>query len=151
MAMNAWNIQVKRADTLFNSLSDEQLLQEIAPGRNRGVYLVGHLAAVHDRMFELLGIGDRMYRQMDDAYIANPDNKSAEAMPVAGVRKAWEETNQRLAAAFSTMKPEEWFMKHTQMTEEDLAKEPTRNRLSVLISRTDHLAYHAGQVALTRR
>lgn len=151
MAMNAWNTQVKRADTLFSNLSDAQLLQQIAPGRNRGVYLVGHLAAVHDRMFELLGIGERKYKNMDDAFISNPDKNGVELMPVADVRKAWKETNERLAAAFSAMQPEEWFTKHTQMTEEDLAKEPTRNRLSVLISRTDHMAYHAGRVALTNK
>ncbi|MCW3086277.1 MAG: DinB family protein [Bacteroidetes bacterium] len=151
MAMNAWNSHVKRADGLFSTLTDAQLMEEVAPGKNRGVYLVGHLAAVHDRMFSLLGIGERQYERMDDAFISNPDKKGIELMPVTEVRKAWESTNQKLADAFTKMQPEEWFMKHTQMTDEDLAKEPHRNRLSVLISRTDHLAYHLGQVALIKK
>jgi len=151
MAMNAWNGHVKRADALFTSLNDEQLLQQVAPGRNRGVYLVGHLAAVHDQMIELLGIGERSYAKFDDVFLANPDKPGVELFPMAEVRTAWEETNKKLEELFAKMQPAEWFMKHTKMTDEDLLKEPYRNRLSVLISRTDHLAYHLGQVALIRK
>jgi|SRR6218665_1718627 len=151
MAMNAWNGHIKRADTLFKSLTDEQLLQQVSPGRNRGVYLLGHLAAVHDDMFALLGIGERKYAHFDEAFLKNADKNGVELFPIAAVRHAWEETNTRLAEAFAKMTAEEWFAKHTRMTDEDLAKEPHRNRLSVLISRTDHLAYHLGQVALIKR
>jgi len=150
MAMNAWNNYIKKADTLFKSLSDEQLLKQVAPGRNRGVYLVGHLAVVHDHLLELLGVGERLYTKFDEAYLSNPDKPGMELFPVAEVRKAWEITCQKTEEAFAKMQPADWFMKHTKMTDEDLVKEPYRNRLSVLISRTDHLAYHLGQVALIR-
>jgi len=36
-------------------------------------------------------------------------------------------------------------------SDEDYAKDPTRNRLSVLLSRTNHLAYHLGQIILVQR
>jgi hypothetical protein len=32
--------------------------------------------------------------------------------------------------------------------EDDYAKDPTRNRLSVLLSRTNHMSYHLGQIPL---
>ncbi len=41
MVLDAWHTHIKRTDDLFNSLTDEQLMQEIAPGKNRGVYLLG--------------------------------------------------------------------------------------------------------------
>ncbi len=37
MVLDAWHTHIKRTDELFNSLSDEQLMKEIAPGRNRGI------------------------------------------------------------------------------------------------------------------
>ena len=40
------------------------------------------------------------------------------------------------------------FGKHTAVSDEDFAANPLRNRLSVLLSRTRHLAYHIGQIAL---
>ena len=54
--LDAWNSRIEAADKLFSALTDEQLQQEIAPGRNRGVYLLGHLTAVHDKMLPLLDI-----------------------------------------------------------------------------------------------
>jgi len=37
------------------------------------------------------------------------------------------------------------------MTDEDLAKDPGRNKLSVLINRTNHMAYHIGQLVLYKK
>ena len=76
MALDAWNIQIDRTNKLFNALSDDQLSQEVAPGRNSGIYLLGHLTAVHDALFPLLGLGEKLYPELDEIFIKNPD-KSA--------------------------------------------------------------------------
>jgi hypothetical protein len=39
-------------------------------------------------------------------------------------------------------------LKERLMSEEDYAKDPIRNRLAVLLSRTNHLSYHLGQITL---
>ena len=36
----------------------------------RFFYLLGHLTAMHDRMFPLLGIGERLHTELDERYIA---------------------------------------------------------------------------------
>nr|MBP6687382.1 DinB family protein [Lacibacter sp.] len=46
MAISAWESQNKQLNKLIVALTDEQLQKEIAPGRNTGVYLLGHLIAV---------------------------------------------------------------------------------------------------------
>jgi hypothetical protein len=56
LGLKAWKTQIDRADKLFGSLSSEEVLREIAPGRNRVLYLWGHLTAVHDAMLPLLGL-----------------------------------------------------------------------------------------------
>jgi hypothetical protein len=38
--------------------------------------------------------------------------------------------------------------RHNAVSEEDYAKDPTRNRLAVLLSRTNHMSYHLGQITL---
>ena len=40
--------------------------------------------------------------------------------------------------------------KHTAVSDEDFSKEPTRNRLAVFLSRTNHASFHTGQIALTK-
>lgn len=151
LALDAWNIQIKRADNLFDTLSDEQLQNEVAPNRNRGIYLLGHLTAVHDRMLSLLGFEEQMYAQLDNVFLLNPDRSKLEMPSIKDVRHHWKEVNTRLAKHFDNLKPDEWFQKHNSISEEDFVKEPHRNRLSVLLNRTNHLAYHLGQLAFLKK
>ncbi|MFI5153625.1 MAG: DinB family protein [Chitinophagales bacterium] len=150
MALFAWDNYVKRADSLFNSLSDEQLKKEISPGKNTGIYLLGHLVAVNDTMIPIFGLGERLYKYLDNAFVETPDKSGMELPPVSELRKYWTNLNETLAKYFAGLAPAEWFQKHTLMSDEDLIKEPHRNKLSVLINRTNHLAWHYGQVLLLK-
>jgi hypothetical protein len=151
MALLAWEAQVKRTGKLFDSLTDEQLLLEVTPGGNRGIYLLGHLTASNDAMLALLGLGERLHPELDNAFLSNPD-KSGIIMPsITELRQYWSEVHARLAERFQALTPEQWFQRHNSMTDEDLQKEPHRNKLSVLLSRTSHIAYHLGQEVLVKK
>lgn len=149
-AIKAWEIQIGRADKFFNNLKDEDFFMEIAPGKNRIVYLLGHLIAVNDRMIALLSLGERSYAHLDDPFVKNPDRPDLALKDVADLREQWKKSNKQLSSLFARLTPDEWLDKHTAMTAEDLAKEPTRNKLAVLLNRTSHVAYHLGQLALVR-
>lgn len=151
MALHAWESHIKRTDALFSSLTDEQLLQEVSPGRNRAIYLLGHLTAVHDSMCGILGLGERRYPQLDVIFLSSPDKAGPEMPPIKELRQYWSEANSRLADHFAKLPHPEWFQKHMSMSEEDFAKEPHRNKLSVLLNRTNHLAYHFGQLVLLKK
>ena len=49
-ALRAWKLVIAQLDQMFSSMSDDELQREVAPGRNRVFYLMGHLTAVHDRL-----------------------------------------------------------------------------------------------------
>jgi hypothetical protein len=150
MALFAWDNYVKRTDSLFNSLTDEQLQKEIAPGKNTGAYLLGHLVAINDTMISIFSLGDRQYKNLDNAFVENPDKTGLSMPPISELRKSWSDLNQRLNDYFIQLSPTEWFKKHTLMTDEDLIREPHRNKLSVLINRTNHLAWHYGQLLMLK-
>lgn len=150
MALKAWNIQVNSANKFFDALSDQAFLKEVAPGKNRIVYLLGHLIAVNDTMIALFGLGDRVYGHLDDDFVKNPDKSRQDNFEIPVLREEWKKSNKILSAYFDKMSPSDWFGKHTAMTDEDLVKEPGRNKLSVLINRTNHLAYHLGQLLLVK-
>ncbi len=76
-----WKTQIRRADKLFGSLSFEEVLREIAPGRNRLLYLWGHLTAIHDAMLPLLELGERLHPELDAAFVTNPDNRRLTGQP----------------------------------------------------------------------
>ncbi|MDB5256142.1 MAG: DinB family protein [Chitinophagaceae bacterium] len=151
MALQSWDTQVSRAAKVFDSLNDEQLWQEIAPGRNRGVYLLGHLIVVNDGLFKFFGLGDRLHADWDDAFLRNPDKAGLDFPSTPVLRQAWIDVHAKLAEQFKSISADSWFQRHQSMTDEDFTKDPARNKLSVLLNRTAHIAYHLGQVALIKK
>ena len=150
MTLDGWNRLVSDTDNLLNSLTDEQLQAEIAPGRNRGIYLLGHLTAVHDRMLPLLGFGEQKHPELNTPFLTSPDKAEKNLPSVSELRTYWKEANDTLDKHFKSLQPEEWFQKHTSVSEEDFAKEPHRNRLNVVMGRSLHFANHLGQMILLK-
>lgn len=150
MVLDAWHTQVKQTDTLFNSLNDDQLFNEVSPGRNRGIYLLGHLTAVHDRMLSLLGLGDQRYPDLYKTFVESADKTQTNLPPAEDLRNFWKETNNILSESFSKLSVAEWFQKHNAVSEADFAKEPHRNKLNIVVNRTNHLASHLGQLLLLK-
>jgi uncharacterized damage-inducible protein DinB len=146
MAISAWDSENARVTKLLDSLSDDQLLAETAPGRNRGIYLIGHLAAVSDALFALFGWGEKLYPQLEIPFIKESDRFSSDTTTPAQVRKYWKDIYLQLAESIKNASTNEWFEPHTAVSEADFAKEPHRNKLSVLINRTNHMSYHRGQL-----
>jgi uncharacterized damage-inducible protein DinB len=147
----SWKNTMGRADKVFSELTERQFLQEVAPGRNRILYLLGHLTAVHDGLHTILGLGERLHPELDATFVSKPD-KEIETLPsISELTKYWTEVSSSLFEKFGRLLPEEWLQRHMAMSEEDYARDPTRNRLSVLLSRTNHLSYHLGQIVLVLR
>jgi hypothetical protein len=151
MVLDSWHSTIKRADALFESISDEAIMHEIVPNRNRGIYLLGHLAAVHDMMIPLLNFGEAQFPELKSSFIRTPDDAANDKFTVKKLREYYSAANSQLAQHMSKLSPDEWLEKHTAISEEDFAKEPHRNRLNVIISRTNHVSYHIGQLVLLKK
>lgn len=146
-----WEQAINRASAFFDKCTDEELLQPIVPGKNRIIYLLGHLAAIHDRMLPLLGIGERRYPHLDELFITNPDNTNANLPAVHEVRKAWTETNAYITGVLRGWSPEEWLQRHGAVSPEDFEKEPHRNKFTLVLNRARHVDYHVGQLIWFRK
>jgi DinB superfamily len=150
MIFDRWEALLKNADGIINTLTDEQLLNEIAPGKNRGVYLLGHMIAVHDDMLPLLSLGEKQHAELFEIFLKSPD-KSVEVIPsVQKLREVWKNQLEVIAPKLKSITAEQWFEKHSAVSAEDFSKEPHRNKLNILITRTTHLAYHVGQLILLK-
>jgi hypothetical protein len=150
-AVKSFKQGIDRAGKLFSSLAPEQLNAQVAPGKNRMIYLWGHLTAVNDAMLPLLGLGDPLYPAWEATFIKSPDGAVADLPSAAELASAWTAVNAKLLAAFDGLTPAQWLERHTSVSEEDFAKQPERNRFTVLLSRSGHLAYHLGQLVLAHK
>ena len=151
VAMNAWNTNIERAEKLFFNLSNEQLNAEVAPGKNRLIYLWGHFTAVHDAMLPLLDFGPRLYPQYDAQFIKSPDKAVSDLPSTEDLKKSWNDVTRKLSEGFAKLNTDDWLAKHTAVSAEDFAKNPLRNRFAILLSRTNHVSYHLGQAILTSK
>lgn len=151
IVLGQWHTTVGQANKLLSELTDEQLQADVAPGRNSGTYLLGHLTVVNDRMLPLLGFEEQAYPHFNDVFLTSPDKSGKEMPPIADLRHYWHQSNARLEKHFGNLQPAEWLHKHTTISEEDFAKEPHRNRLNVLINRTTHMANHLGQMVFLKK
>ena len=86
VAINSWRLVLERADKIFSTLTRDQLLKEVAPGKNRLIYLWGHLTAIHDAMFPILGFGPRLHPELHDIFVSNPD-KTTQLPPAHELKK----------------------------------------------------------------
>ena len=149
-AIRAWTSSVARAAEEFARLHPEDFERTVAPGKNRLIYLYGHLIAIHDRMIPLLGIGERACEALDAPFITAPDSPAASYPTLDELRAAWRRVHAALESGTLALTPEAWSEAHTAVSADDFDKSPWRNRFSVLLSRTSHLAYHMGQIRLAR-
>lgn len=149
--LSHWDGQVRRMTAVFDSFTDEEMYVQVAPGRNRIIYILGHMTAAHDMLLPLLGLGERKYPNLDEFFITHPDSPDT-ALPMPGeLRSYWRDVNAAVSAAFREVPPAGWLERHTMVTPEEFEKEPHRNRFNVLLSRLSHISYHLGQLALVNK
>lgn len=150
-ALRNWHSNMDRVGRFFRSLSDDDLQKEIAPGKNRLIYIWGHLSATNDRMIPLLGFGERRYPELDLIFISQPDRAVPHNFAGEAMGDMWSQLGDLLWSEFAKLTPAEWLDRHQAVSPEDFEREPHRNRYAILLGRTTHLAYHLGQAILVKR
>src|ERR1700681_4278521 len=90
--LQSWRLIIDRTSKTLSSFTDDELQLEVAPGKNRLYYLVGHLAAIHDRLFPLLRLGERLHPELDSQFVDSPDRKLVgDGVPPTQLRTVWAE------------------------------------------------------------
>jgi hypothetical protein len=150
-SVQAWKQNVERAEKRFFPLDDEQLGKAVAPGKNRLIYLWGHLVGVHDGMLPLLALGPRRFPELEAIFVTASDRAVEELPGAAQLKSMWDEVHAALLTGWRDWTAADWAAPHTAVSAEDFAANPLRNRLAILLSRTSHMSYHLGQAQLAPR
>ena len=148
--LSNWENENQKVDKFLAQVTDEQLDRQVAPGKNTGTYLLGHLIAANDSLVTLFGLGEKMYPELEQPFLRNPDGAIQQRASVAELRNMWTKQIEHLTTHLNSYSEADWLSRHTAVSEEDFAKEPNRNKLNVLITRTIHQGYHLGQLALLK-
>lgn len=106
MVLDAWHSKTTQLDRLLSELSDEQLLQEVAPDRNRGIYLLGHLINVADSAFPLLGY-EKQAPHLWKPFVEMPDKESSDWTNVNDLRAEWVKVKTEIAKKIAAINADE--------------------------------------------
>lgn len=145
--LTSWAAQDKALVAAFSKFDDATYELPVAPGRNQARPLLGHLTATADGMLPLLGFGPRLYPHLADRYFAAPAQAPGDEPTLPELRQQWETVTATLATHFAALAPTQWLEKHANVSAEDFALDPLRNKLSIVLGRTNHQSYHLGQLA----
>lgn len=149
-AIASWTSQNKSVSDFFNQYEDAVYSGQVAPGRNSALYLLGHLVAVNDGMLPIFGLGQRLFPELETPFVSESDQASANYPAISELKAYWEKLNETLTSHFNSMTWNDWIEKHTLVSAEDFAMNPMRNKLNVLLNRTNHQSYHLGQLKLLK-
>ena len=122
LAIRHWQNQNTELINILSKISNEQLEKEIVPDKNTGMYLLGHIIAVNEDMLSLFNLGERIYPELEKAFIHTPDKSGQEMPEPDALRAMWSNSTDRITQLFLNMDPEEWTKKHTAVSEEDFAR-----------------------------
>jgi len=150
-SLRNWNEQNKRLLSLVNSMNEEQLESHIAPGRNSGTYLLGHLAAINYTMLTLFDLGENPHPKLETIYLLNADKAIIHDYKTDDLKKLLVDSIQLFEEKSKALTEADWLDRHMNITEEEFKTQQHRNKINVLISRTLHLVYHLGQLSLLKK
>jgi hypothetical protein len=142
VALRTWKATVGRFDDIVAAVPDEELEREVTAGKSRLFYLIGHLTALHDRLFTVLGLGERKHAELDAEFGEERDAHRTSGLSPRRLRQAWNDVNATLVAGMERLTPEQWLEKPPAASD--------ASRLSVLLDWTDHLSLHSTQIRMTR-
>jgi uncharacterized damage-inducible protein DinB len=132
IALHHWNSYNKRAAKTLEQLTDSKFNTEILPGGNTPSWILGHLAATHDHLFPLFGLGDLRYPELQEMYVHNHAHPQKTPFSKEELLKVWKDIDGQLDKVLSAYTAEQWLQPHTSVSEEDFAIEPHRNKLNAL-------------------
>ena len=150
-ALRSWRSNMDRVGKLFGSLTPEELELQVAPTRNRLIYIWGHLTAFNDAILPLFGLGPRRFPDLERMFVKNPDRAVTQIICGPELKEIWMQLDVALWEEFQKLLPADWLQRHQGVSAEDFVREPHRNRYASLLGRTAHLAYHLGQALLAQR
>lgn len=143
-----WKIYTNWINGHLSKLSDEQLKHTIAPGKNHGVWLLGHLIESEDDLCKYLGKGPMLFPQYEALFGQGSTLRSVEEYPpISQLRSEWQQILERNDTLLSQIKDEEWNEPHALLTPEQ-PDDFFRTKGRCISIWQLHQMYHCGQLTV---
>lgn len=136
------------ANWKLNLLSEDDLKKEVSPGKNHGIWLLGHLIANEDDFGVFLGKRELAYPVYQNLFAGGTKPLPIENYPsVPEMREKWKELTEKNKKLYCELKDEELNEPHALIEENDFCK----TKQDIIMHWQIHLVYHIGQLGILVR
>jgi hypothetical protein len=143
-----WKIMSRWISETLKSLTDEDLCKEISPGRNHGVWILGHLIQSEDELSIYLGKGEYIFPEYESLFGQKNKIAPVNSYPdVSVLRNQWETVKVKNDKILSELSDEEWDEPHA-LIEGALDDDYFKTRGGCVMNWILHQNYHIGQLVL---
>jgi hypothetical protein len=147
-----WKNMIFWVDMYLNSISDETLKQEITPGGNHGIWILGHLIASEDDLAEYIGNGEIMFPEYKEIFRKGGKILTAESYPSATqLRGDWRKVLEKNEKLYASLTDEELSSPHNRVLDDNIENDFFKTRERCISFWHFHQVHHAGQLALLKR
>lgn len=131
----------------INALSDEDLKMELSPGKNHGVWLLGHLVVCDDDFSLYMGTGPLLYPEYYETFGSGSKIQPVENYPPAAeLREYWKKIVEKNKKIYAELTDAELKELHSNMKDPEKDFFKTKERICIFWQL--HEMYHAGQLGV---
>jgi len=131
-------------------LNDDEYKWELSPGKNHGVWLLGHLITSDDDFSLFMGRGEMLYPEYPAIFGEGSKLQSVDNYPsVAVLKEQWKNVVEKNKKVYADLKDAELDERHGMIKDyEDYKKDSFKTKMSVIMHWQLHQMYHAGQLGI---
>jgi hypothetical protein len=142
-----YNFMLAWVNMYLDELTDEELRSDIIPGKNHGVWILGHLVASDDTLSEYLGYGPTLFPESQVYSQGNTLLPVDECKSPSVLRGEWKKVCEKNESIYQTLTDAELDQPHA-MLQGNPAEDYFKTKQGVIINWSLHQVHHAGQLAL---
>jgi hypothetical protein len=147
-----WKNMVFWVEMYLKLLSDEDLQQEITPGGNNGIWLLGHLIASEDDLAEFIGDGEILFPEYQEKFKKGGNILSVESCPTTKqLKEDWKKVLAKNEKLYASLTDEELSSPHNKILDDDIENDFFKTKERCISFWHFHQVHHAGQLALLKR
>lgn len=140
-------IMVEWVNNYIDSLSDSEFEMELSPGKNHGVWILGHLIASDDDFSVYMGKGELMYPDYSELFGQGSKLQKISTYPaVSKLREQWKEIFMKNKRIYENLKDEEFEDIPENMDGESLKYFTSKGK--IVMAWQLHQMYHGGQLSV---
>ncbi|MEO8665859.1 MAG: DinB family protein [Ignavibacteria bacterium] len=140
-------VMIEWVNLYINALTDKDFEMELSPGKNHGVWILGHMIASDDDFSLMMGKGELLFPEYQELFGQGSKLQPVKNYPaVEQLRKQWNDLFEKNKKIYEDLKDADFNQPPENTT--DANKDFFNTKAKVIMAWQLHQMYHGGQLSV---